>query len=162
MIGVPHQANGSEQLNDIAAEIRLPPEHAVTCCAGEGVMIVLKAFSECKHRNKIVIRAVIVEVEAARSEVVADRANAPTRLIDDETANQAAPQEPERSARPGTRQDSSDDCRNRYMVSTFQLLIGTARHEDPRDKRRVQQLKLCRPGLSGREAERKVLCGFRK
>src|SRR5215831_10201278 len=109
MISIPNQANYSEQLNNVAAEIGLPPEHPVTRGAREGVMIVLQAFSECEHGDQIVVRAVIIEVKAARSEVVADRSHAPARLIDDETPNQATPQETERSARPRARQDSPEN-----------------------------------------------------
>src|SRR5947209_2902647 len=100
MIGIPNEPNRIQQLDNVAAEIRLPPEHAMPSCAGKRMVIILQTLTHRDQGNQIVVGAVIVQVKATRSEIMAHGSNAPARLVDDEAANQSAPQEAEKRSVP--------------------------------------------------------------
>jgi len=57
------------------------------------MMVVLQTFAEREYRDRVIVGTVIVRIEPAGSEIMTDRSDAPARLVDDEAADQSAPQE---------------------------------------------------------------------
>ncbi len=69
--------------------------------AGEGVVVVVPGLAERGKGEPEDVRGPVVHLEAARSQEVADRVDAPGHVVDEEDADQAAPEQSGRRPEQG-------------------------------------------------------------
>ncbi len=73
--------------------IELPAAQAVDGGAREGVVVVVPGLAERGEREPEDVGRLVVDLEAARAEEVADRVDAPGDVVDEEDPHQAAPEQ---------------------------------------------------------------------
>ena len=120
---VPHEADALHRADDPGGRIELATAEAVGRRAREGVVIVVPGLAEGRQREPEDVGRVVLDVEAPAPEEVADRVDGPRHVVDEEDADEAAPQqagegagEPtgdEVAGRRGQREAEDDEPRGR-------------------------------------------------
>src|ERR1700740_2035637 len=91
---VPGQSAPLEQGDQQAREVDLPPLQAVKGRAREGVMVVMPGLAQGDQREPGDVGRTIVDGEPPAAEVMADGVHRPRDVVDEEDADETAPDEP--------------------------------------------------------------------
>ena len=111
---VPREMHLRERRDDHPGGVDLPPPQAVVSRPRERVMVVVPGLSEREHGEPCDVRRLVLDVEPAPAEEVADRVHRPGDVVNEEDPHEAAPDVPEhRPAQREAVEDEAGDCRDR-------------------------------------------------
>jgi hypothetical protein len=114
---IPGEPQAFKRPDDPVAQVDLPPPETVTGRSREGVMSVVPPLAHRQDSEHGVIAALVVAPVGPQAPQVAGRIGAPSRMMDEEDANQATPNQPRPHARPGFCNKSTEDCRQQQAES---------------------------------------------
>src|SRR5262245_51469985 len=90
---VPDHAAALEEADEPRRQVELAAEQAVAGARRERVVVVVPALAERQERDREVVPALVPGREVARAEPVADGVDRPRRVLEQEHAQDAAPQQ---------------------------------------------------------------------
>src|SRR6266542_3389519 len=90
---VPHQAGVAQQLDQVVADVNLPPEEALVGAALVVVVVVVPALAESQDRHQQVVAAVVARVVATAAEQMTQRVDREDGMIQQHRADHEAPDE---------------------------------------------------------------------
>src|SRR3954451_2017696 len=105
---VPGEAGAPHEVDQPGADVELVPAQAVRGRARERMVVVVPRLAEARQRKPEHVRRVVVDLEPALAEEVADAVHAPRDVVLEEDAGEAAPDQAGQRALPAHREQAAD------------------------------------------------------